>query len=131
MNGRGTSTAGASSDLSRSGMRNFLLWRFTPLVIIVTGFLGRSPWLEIAWTVSFAVMGVACLINARRCGRVHCYFTGPFFLLISVASLLRGLGIISVEWAWIGGVALAGGIFLSCVPEWIWGKYTNRQNASR
>jgi hypothetical protein len=76
-------------------------------------------------------MGVACLINARRCGRVHCYFTGPFFLLVSVASLLRGLGIISVEWAWIGGIALAGGILLSCVPEWIWGKYTNRQNASR
>ena len=117
----------ARQDLSHNSVRNFLLWRLTPLVIIVTGFLGRSPWIEIAWTVSFAVMGVACLINARRCGRMHCYFTGPFFLLVSAASLLRGLGIISVEWSWIGGVALAGGIFLSCVPEWIWGKYSSRR----
>jgi len=114
-------------DLSHNSVRNFLLWRLTPLVIIVTGFLGRSPWIEVAWTVSFAVMGAACLFNARRCGRVHCYFTGPFFLLVSAVSLMRGLGIISVEWIWIGGVALAGGILLSCVPERIWGKYKSRR----
>ncbi len=117
----------AKRDLSHSRVRNLLLWRLTPLVIIVTGFLGRSPWIEVAWTVSFAVMGAACLFNARRCGRVHCYFTGPFFLLASGASLLRGLGIISVDWIWIGAVALAGGLFLNYTPERIWGKYRNRQ----
>jgi len=26
-------------------------------------------------------MGGACLVNAVRCGRLHCYVTGPFFLL--------------------------------------------------
>jgi hypothetical protein len=108
-------------------VRNFLLWRLTPLVIIVTGFLGRSPWIEVAWTTSFAVMGAACLLNAHRCGRVHCHFTGPLYLLASAASLLQGLGIISVGWIWIGGVALAGGIFLNYVPEWIWGKYVSRR----
>jgi len=26
-------------------------------------------------------MGVACLVNAGRCGRVHCYVTGPLSFL--------------------------------------------------
>ena len=37
-------------------------------------------------------MGVACLLNARRCGRMRCHFTGPFFLAMAVASLLFSLG---------------------------------------
>jgi hypothetical protein len=32
-------------------------------------------------------MGVACIVNALRCGRVHCYLTGPFFLLMAVIAL--------------------------------------------
>ena len=114
-------------DISHDRARNFLLWRLAPLVIVVTGFLGRSPWIEVGWTVSFAVMGAGCLFNARRCGRVHCYFTGPFFLLVSAVSLLRGLDAVSFDWNWIGGIALAGGLFLSFVPELVWGKYRTRQ----
>src|SRR3989442_15948432 len=40
------------------------------------------------WTLAFTVMGIACVVNAVRCGRVHCYFTGPFLLLLAAASLL-------------------------------------------
>jgi len=122
-----TESPAARQDLSHNRVRNFLLWRLAPLVIVVTGFLGLSPWIEITWTASFAVMGAGCLFNARRCGRLHCYFTGPFFLLISAVSLLRGLDIVSFDWNWIGGVALAGGLFLTFVPERIWGKYRTRQ----
>jgi hypothetical protein len=39
-------------------------------------------------------MGVACLLNVRRCGRTHCYFTGPFFLVLAAMGLLYGLGVL-------------------------------------
>ena len=37
---------------------------------------GRN-WL---WAAAFAVMGIGCVVNASRCQRLHCYFTGPLFL---------------------------------------------------
>lgn len=37
-------------------------------------------------------MGAGCLANAWRCGRLHCYVTGPLFALAAVWSLLAALG---------------------------------------
>jgi hypothetical protein len=34
----------------------------------------------VVWIAMLVWMGLACLANARRCGRTHCYYTGPFFL---------------------------------------------------
>ena len=48
----------------------------------------------LVWTLAFAVMGIACVVNAVRCGRVHCHFTGPFLLLLAAASLLHGLRVV-------------------------------------
>ena len=76
--------------------------------------------------VSLLVMGAACLANAARCGRLHCYFTGPLFLLGAVASLLRGLDIVFLPWSWIGYVLL-GGTLLAYVPEWIRGRYSSQR----
>jgi len=39
-------------------------------------------------------MGVACLLNALRCGRTHCYVTGPFFLILAGVALLYRIGIL-------------------------------------
>ena len=117
------SVATKGPDLSHSRLGNFVLWRLPPLVIIATGILGDSFWITVGWTASFAIMGGACLFNALRCGRLHCYLTGPFFLLASLASLLQGLGIISVGWNVIGFSALIGGLFLLYVPERLRGKY--------
>jgi hypothetical protein len=36
------------------------------------------------WIPAFFVMGVACLVNAARCARVHCYVTGPLSLLVII-----------------------------------------------
>jgi len=44
--------------------------------------------------VAFLIMGLACIANARRCGRVHCYFTGPLFLLSAVLSAVHGWNVI-------------------------------------
>ena len=65
-----------------------LLWGL-PVVLLAVGVF----WSEVRvwlWTPALVVAGVACLANAFGCGRLHCYFTGPLFLLGAVATLLRG-----------------------------------------
>jgi hypothetical protein len=80
----------------------------------------------ILWSSALSIAGTACLINAFRCGRVHCYFTGPFYLLMAVLSLLYGLGILpfgQFGWVWIGSTVVIVGPILTRIPERIYGKY--------
>ena len=63
-----------------------------------------------------------CGANAFGCGRLHCYFTGPLFLLGAVATLLRGFEIVFLPWSWIG-YGLLGGTLFAYIPEWVRGKY--------
>jgi hypothetical protein len=89
--------------------------------------------MPITWTLSLVVMGGACLINARGCGRMHCYFTGPFFLLLAVASLSYGLRLLPLGphgWEYLGGILLVGGGLLSFMPEWLWGRYRQAQTGA-
>lgn len=89
------------------------------------GIQGRA----VVWAICLSVMATGCLVNARRCGRMHCYFTGPFFILMAVASLSYGFGVLPLGisgWNWIGGVTLAGAVLLTCVPELLFGKYRQR-----
>lgn len=103
-----------------------LLWWLPWALIIVgafTGTLGHT----VLWTVGFAIAGGACVANARRCGRRHCFYTGPLFLLAALASLLYGLGILPFGvngWGWIVGVTLVVCLFFCGVLEPWLGKYT-------
>ncbi len=69
--------------------------------------LAHEPtrYLVIVWPGLLTFMGVTCLVNARHCGRIHCYFTGPFFLVLA-------------------------GVALCWVPEWILGRYRSSSNSS-
>lgn len=61
-----------------AGWTGLALWR-VPLLLIFVGLFwpaGRF-WL---WIPSFLVSGSACLVNALRCGRVHCWVTAPLYL---------------------------------------------------
>ena len=49
------------------------------------------------WVPAFVVMGVGCLANAAQCGRIHCYFTGPLYLLAAVFVALSALGVVSLH----------------------------------
>jgi hypothetical protein len=71
-------------------------------------------------------MGMACMVNALRCGRVHCYFTGPFFFLMALVALSYGLGILRLGrngWNLLGLIALSGAIALWYLPEMFLGRY--------
>ena len=60
----------------------WLLWYVPAAAVLVGSFWARGRvWL---WIPSFLVMGGACLANASRCGRLHCYVTGPLYILAAV-----------------------------------------------
>lgn len=87
-------------------------------------------WRTVVWTTALGTMGTACLVNAFRCGRLHCYLTGPFFLAMSVVTLLFGLGVVTPGrngWNLIGLMTLVGAIVLCCVPELLVARYRGRR----
>ncbi len=118
---------GPTRDLLSRRRVALLVYAAPTVAIIATTTLGASEEvLTVVWTLGFAVMGVACVLNAVRCGRMHCYFTGPFLLLIAAAALLHGLRAVTLGpkgWQWLSLVAIAGTIVLLTVPERIWGRY--------
>ncbi len=67
-----------SSDLLLS-WKAILLWCLPVIALIVGSYWQKGR--IILWIPAFLVMGVACLVNARCCGRVHCYITGPLSFL--------------------------------------------------
>jgi hypothetical protein len=78
----------------------------------------------IIWVILFVWMGTGCILNARRCHRLHCYISGPTFLLGAVV-----LGLLAAGLSAFGPHALNNIVsvtlvvaLLSFVPE-IWKKY--------
>ena len=117
------------NDLLGSHWATWLLWIGPWVLIIVSGNAANTTH-TIIWTGCFAFSGTACLINARRCARLHCFYTGPLFLLAAVASLLYGLGIISLGpngWNWILCVAITGTLLACCGLETLFGKYRSNR----
>ena len=88
-----------AKDLVRQ-KTGILLW-CVPTIALVAGLSLATlrPWI---WIPAFLIMGVGCLVNASRCGRLHCYITGPIFLL---AAIYVGLSTMSI-------VPISPGIFL-------------------
>jgi xanthine/uracil permease len=127
-----SSSGGSDRDLLCRGPSAFLLW-CVPLCAFALGFGQAAGLRTILWSASLAVLGVACLINASRCGRVHCLFTGPFFILCAVASVAYGLGLLSLGpsgWKWIGVGTIVGALCLCCIPELFLGRYRQKASAA-
>ena len=119
-----------SRDILSSRWRVFLLYWLPAIAIVVAGVPAVSNgWRTVVWTVALATMGVACTVNALRCGRVHCYLTGPFFLLMALIALSYGLGLLHLGgkgWNLLSLTILIGAIALWCLPEMLLGKYRQR-----
>jgi hypothetical protein len=121
-------SASDQRDLTGRKVGRFVLWQL-PLIVFVAGSFVGPIWRTVLWTAALTVAGTACLANAARCGRLHCYFTGPFLLLCAAVTLTYGLGFLPLgpnRWGSIAIVVALGGCFFGCVPEWIWGKYVTR-----
>lgn len=77
------------------------------------------------WIPALLVMGIACLVNAKRCGRLHCYLTGPVFLVAAGYVELAAAGVAPIR----PGVFLLGLCaiaMLACLAEVPLGKYRKR-----
>jgi hypothetical protein len=116
-----------SRDMLLNPLLACALFCLPAIAIVATGhYRVGGGWRTAVWTAALSIMGTACLANALRCGRVHCYITGPFLLVMAVVSLLYGVGVLPLGgngWNAIGLTILIGAIALSCLPEMLFGKY--------
>ncbi len=103
-----------------------------PLLVLITsqwwlGYLGGNTLLiSLVWAAGLTVMGLGCVANARRCGRVHCHFTGPYMLLFAALFLIYGSGLYRPAWVdmtQLANTALWGVAILWILSEMIFGKY--------
>jgi hypothetical protein len=96
------------------------------LAIVASGSLAPgSLWLPIIWVVALTTMGLACTVNAWRCGRIHSYITGPLLLLGALVALLDAVGIIHLSrtgWNMVAGALIVGSL-LAYSLESAFGRY--------
>jgi hypothetical protein len=114
-------------DILSSRWRIFLLYWLPAIAIVVAGAPAISNgWRTVVWTIALITMSGACMVNALRGRRVHCYVTGPFFLLMALAALFYSVAILHLGrngWNLLGLIGLIGTIALWYLPEMFWGRY--------
>ena len=121
----------SNNDLAERPLPFWLLWGAPIAVMLSLNFI-RLPaeWAIGILSVGFALMGIGCAINARRCHRRHCYYSSPILLAAAFMTLLVGFGFVDlgtyglmyVTW---GAFAL---VVLTFLPEKLLGKYRGRQH---
>jgi len=113
------------ADWSRNRRSYVLAWG-PPTLLLVAGIFVPAPIRTVVWAGSLIWQGMACVANAGRCGRTHCYLTGPFFLAMAAVTVAHGTGRISLGsqgWLWIGAVIAVGAVVLWLVPERLFGRF--------
>ena len=102
-----------------------IAWGIPSIILIAAGLVDPAQ-RAIIWAGVLVWMGAGCLLNARRCGRTHCRYTGPYYLLMIVPAALLGAGILAAgSWAWwlLGAMILLGSKVIWVATEVLWGKY--------
>lgn len=115
-----------SADWVGSVRTNLLAW-WLPHAALVAGLFVAVPVRTVIWTIALAWMGVACILNARRCGRTHCWFTGPYYLAMTLPALALGWGVVSARiygWLILGVLIVAGSKIIWWATERAWGKFS-------
>ena len=117
-------TIKTSRDWLRSPRTSVLAW-WVPQGAIVASLFLPMPLRTVIWIVALIWMGTACILNAKRCGRTHCRYTGPYYLTMIAPVLV--LGIISAgiyKWMLLGVVILGGSRLIWWATELTWGKFS-------
>jgi hypothetical protein len=103
-----------------------LAWWLPQLALVSALFL-PVPARTAVWVVALIWMGSACLVNARRCRRTHCRYTGPYYLAMIVPALALGSGMIPAGlygWVALACIILLGSKLIWFATERAWGKFS-------
>jgi hypothetical protein len=116
----------SSRDWLRSPHTSLLAW-WIPHAAILAGLFAPVPVRTAIWIIALIWMGTACILNAKRCGRTHCRFTGPYYLAMIIPVLALGLEVISgglYAWIVLGLVIILGDKLIWWATERVWGKFS-------
>jgi hypothetical protein len=105
---------------------NALAW-WLPSAAIVAALLAPVPARAAIWIAALIWMGAACILNARRCRRTHCRYTGPYLIATTAPVLLLTIGLVSgglFAWMILGLIILAGAALIWWRSESTLGKFT-------
>src|ERR1700738_1326265 len=115
-----------SRDWLGSTRASALAW-WVPQAAIVVALSAPVSLRAVIWLLALIWMGTACGRNSRRCGRTHCRYTGPYYLVMIVPVLVVASGVISAGISGgltCGVVILAGGKIIWWVTEFAWGRFS-------
>ncbi len=116
----------SSRDWLRTPRTRLVAW-WLPQVAIIVGLLVPVPVRATIWIAALSWMGMACILNARRCGRTHCRYTGPYYLAMIVPVAVLSASIVSVGvygWFGLGILILVGSKIVWWRTERAWGKFS-------
>lgn len=94
---------------------------------IVAALLMPVPVRAVVWTVALMWIGTACILNAKRCGRTHCRYTGPYYLVMIAPVLLFASGFVPVgffAWILLCVLILGGSGVIWWATERAWGRFS-------
>ncbi len=115
-----------SRDWLRSPRASVLAW-LIPVAALFSGLFASVLARTVIWIIALIWMGTACILNAKRCGRTHCRYTGPYYLVMIAPVVLLGSGFVFVGtygWLVLGCVILFGSTLLWWATERAWGKFS-------
>jgi hypothetical protein len=118
--------ANSSADWLGSARSAFLAW-WLPHAALLGGLFVSSPARAAIWTAVLIWMGAACILNAQRCGRTHCRYTGPYYLAMIVPVLALGIGILPdglYAWLILGAIIVLGSKTIWWATERAWGRFS-------
>jgi hypothetical protein len=116
-------------DLSARAGSFLAVWGAPVLAGAVASLFSPSvAWAAGAWALALAWMGAACLVNARRCGRLHCFFSGPILLVGALLAGLIALGLFDADALSLGAIVTGALVLFSLTYaiELAWGRYLRR-----
>jgi hypothetical protein len=115
-----------SRDWVNNTRVNLFAW-WIPQAIILAA-LAAPPFIRATiWIAALIWMVSACILNARRCGRTHCRYTGLYYLATVVPVLLLISGVVSADlygWFALAVLILAGSKMIWWATERAWGTFS-------
>jgi hypothetical protein len=117
-------------DWAGHGLTLTAVWGFPAAAMLVATLL--EPALRaVVWAAMLIWMGGACVANARRCGRTHCRYTGPFFLFMAgiVAAYAIGIAPLGAHgWEILGLTTVVGNGLIWWGSERLLGTFRRRSD---